>query len=111
MESTNTETPVAKTTPVAKKAPAAKAKAPAKKAAPSKGKASAKRGRDDRFADVGDLEGKKVKLLVKENPKKGNGAKRFAYYKNGASVADAMKKGVTRADVRWDVAHKFIALH
>lgn len=52
----------------------------------------------------------KIRVLVKENPKrKGTGgAKRFALYRSGMTVAAALEAGVTRADLNWDAAHKFI---
>lgn len=59
-----------------------------------------------------DLDGKKVKLLVKENPKKAGsaGAARFALYQNGMTVPDFITAGGSLADVKWDVAHSYIAL-
>lgn len=55
---------------------------------------------------------KKIRVLVKENPKrKGTaGAKRFALYRSGMTVAAALKAGVTRADLNWDTEHKFIEI-
>jgi hypothetical protein len=46
------------------------------------------------------------------NPKVAGGApaKRFALYQDGMTVAQALAAGVTEADVRWDLAHLFIAL-
>lgn len=52
----------------------------------------------------------KIKLLVKANPKSGDSAKRFAKYKNGMTIAAALKAGVWRGDLRWDVGHGFIAV-
>lgn len=63
-----------------------------------------------KMADIGDIEGKKVKILVDENPKRGLSAKRFSIYKNGMLATVAIEKGVLRADLRWDVGHKFISL-
>jgi hypothetical protein len=59
-----------------------------------------------------------IKLLVEENPKRGASAARFALYRNGITVDGYIKKSVeagndaqtARADLRWDVSHKFIAL-
>jgi hypothetical protein len=55
-----------------------------------------------------------ITLLTKdgENPKR-KGTKsydRFAVYKNGMTVADAIKGGVLYADLSWDVGHGFIAV-
>jgi hypothetical protein len=46
------------------------------------------------------------------NPKrKGSAAyDRFAFYKNGITVADAVKAGVMYADISWDVGHGFISV-
>jgi hypothetical protein len=45
-----------------------------------------------------------------KNPKREGSASydRFAVYKNGISVGDALKGGVTYADLSWDVGHGFI---
>lgn len=53
----------------------------------------------------------KIKVLVK-NPKKPGTAshKRFASYKSGMTVKAALAKGVTRPDLRWDVAHQYIEI-
>ncbi len=55
---------------------------------------------------------KKIKVLVQENPKRAGSAahKRFAMYKSGMTVAEALHKGVTNLDVRWDAGRGFIAL-
>ena len=47
-----------------------------------------------------------------KNPKVAGGApaKRFAKYADGMTVSAALAAGVTEADVRWDVAHEYIAL-
>ncbi len=47
-----------------------------------------------------------------KNPKVAGGApaKRFALYSDGMTVTAALAAGVTEADVRWDVAHEFIAI-
>ena len=57
----------------------------------------------------------KIKVLVTTNPKtKGTDSyKRFAKYltkKAPKTVADALKAGITRADIRWDIDHGFIAV-
>jgi hypothetical protein len=59
-----------------------------------------------------------INLLVKDNPKRGKSAKRFALYRNGltvekyvaASVAAGNPARLARADLNWDVVHKFIAI-
>ena len=53
-----------------------------------------------------------VRMVVKSNPKMaGKGpAIRFALYQDGMTLDAAIKAGVTEADVRWDVAHAYIAL-
>jgi hypothetical protein len=101
--------------PKAKKAPAKKAgvKKPAPKAKAKKASAAgAKRGprAAAKFA------GKKVKVLVKDNPKR-EGTRAFkvwAVYKNGLPVEklfeEGKKLGFTSADLRYDLAHEFIAL-
>jgi hypothetical protein len=51
-----------------------------------------------------------VKMLVQENPKRGASAQRFALYRDGMTVAAALAAGVQRADLRWDLAHGWIAV-
>ncbi len=51
-----------------------------------------------------------ISLLTKENPKRGASAVRFAIYKNGMTVEAFLAAGGTRADLRWDTAHGFIAV-
>jgi hypothetical protein len=61
---------------------------------------------------------KVIHLLLKENPKRGDSATRFAYYRNGITVDDYVARCVkagapsslARADLRWDVERKFIAI-
>lgn len=93
-------TPAKKATdkPAAKKTP----DKPAKKAAPA-------------VEDVGtrgrkpNIDGSaKIKVLVKENPKRAAAATRFALYKNGMTVDEYIAAGGTRADVNWDVKMQFI---
>jgi hypothetical protein len=63
-------------------------------------------------------DGQVIQLLVKENPKRGDSATRFAYYRNGITVenyvAQCVKAGapssLARADLRWDTVRKFIAI-
>lgn len=54
----------------------------------------------------------KIKLLVEDNPKrKGSEShRRFDKYKTGQTVAEALKAGVTRGDLIWDVNHDFISI-
>jgi len=51
----------------------------------------------------------KIKVLVAANPYRGARAERFVY-KPGMTVAQALEKGATRPDLRWDLAKKHIAL-
>ena len=63
-------------------------------------------------------DGQVIHLLVKENPKRGDSATRFAYYRNGITVEDYVARCVkggassslARADLRWDSQRKFIAI-
>jgi len=51
-----------------------------------------------------------IHLLVSANPKRAGTASydRFAQYKEGIKVSDALAAGVTYADISWDVGHGFI---
>lgn len=55
---------------------------------------------------------KKISILVQTNPKRPNSAshERFAKYKPGMTVAEALKAGVTKADLVWDQKKGFIKL-
>lgn len=112
----STETTVSNTEskkPVAKKVPAKKvvAKKQAKGGKAKAAKQAARKPAVDWSADAVKVDDKKkIKVLASENPKRGKGAKRFALYRNGMTVEAALEKGVTRADVRWDVAHRYISL-
>lgn len=101
---------VAKKINAAPKADKAEAKKGSKKAA----KSSEPRTTADTFApsSVAEDTSKKIKVLVDENPKRegSESAKRFAFYKNGMTIAAALEKGVTVGDIRWDVKHEYIAL-
>lgn len=112
----NTETTAAETT---KKTPAKKA---TKKAAPAKGKkaAPAKKAkgggeRGERLAAK--YAGKKIKVLVDENPKREGtrSFKAFKAYRNGITIEQLMEQGKkvgwTTADLRWDLEHGFVAIH
>ncbi len=52
----------------------------------------------------------KIKLLVKENPKrvgtKAHG--RFKLYRDGMTTAEFLEAGEERVDLNWDTKHKFI---
>lgn len=52
----------------------------------------------------------KVTLLVKENPKRGASKDRFEGYTGSATVGEALAKGVTYADLAWDVGHGLISV-
>lgn len=53
---------------------------------------------------------RKVKILVKENPKKGNRAARFSLYKNGMTVDEYCAAGGKRKDVQIDIDHQYISV-
>jgi hypothetical protein len=94
--------------PAAKKAAAAPAKkaAPAAKKAPAKKAAAEEGGTRGRAPNIGG--DAKIKVIVKENPKRAAAADRFALYKNGMTVDEYLEAGGKRADVNWDVAQGFI---
>lgn len=56
--------------------------------------------------------GKKIVLIAQTNPKRKGSAsyERYAKYVNGMTVADALKAGVTKADLQWDQKKGFIKL-
>lgn len=78
--------------------------APAPKAKKAKG---GRRGPDPEYADDA-----KIKVLVKSNPKKEGTASyfRFELYNEVSTVGAAIAAGITRADLRWDVAHNHISI-
>ncbi len=54
-----------------------------------------------------------ISLRVESNPKR-KGSKsfdRFALYKNGMTVEQAVKAGVLYADIKWDTEHGFVAIN
>lgn len=58
-------------------------------------------------------DGMRIKVLVKDNPKRGKSAKRYAGYlkaKGVLTVAKARELGLTTGDLKYDVAHKYISL-
>jgi len=91
------------------KKPAAKAEKKAeKKAAPkANGEKKAKASRGGGFDPKA-----KIKLLVKENPKREGSIthKKFAKIKNGMTVEEAFKAGLTGVDLKCDVDRKYISI-
>lgn len=77
---------------------AAKAKAASPKPAKAKANGTGKKGRPGVFADAA-----KIKIIAKENPhRKGSICHNyFAKYKDGMTVADAVGKGLPRANIRY----------
>jgi hypothetical protein len=53
---------------------------------------------------------KKIKVLVKENPKRAGAAKRYDLYTDGMTVREYIEKGGLMADIWWDEKQKFISL-
>lgn len=55
----------------------------------------------------------RIMVLVAENPKRKGTASydRFQQYHSINTVADALRDGITRADLIWDVKHGFISIH
>ena len=49
-----------------------------------------------------------ITLLVESNPKRGKSKIRFEGYFGSKTVGEAVAKGVTRADVAWDVGHGLV---
>lgn len=121
VETTATETTTA---PKAKRAKAKAEKTPAKAAKQGKGtkaeakasKSSSKAGKAPKKEATGRpplfQDGQKIKLLVKENPKReGTGAyERFAIYKNGMTVAQYLAAGGKRSSLKYDTEHGFIEI-
>ena len=61
------------------------------------------------------VDGKKVTEEVEHtydvrdnNPKKRKAGERFALYRKGMTLEAAVAAGITAADIRWDLDHKFI---
>ncbi len=44
------------------------------------------------------------------NPKRGASAERFSKYRDGMTVADALKAGLETGDLNWDTTRKFISI-
>lgn len=78
-------------------------------AKPAKKAVVAKEAKPSKKEDTG---AKKIKVLVKENPKREGSAsfKTFALYAKSKTVAEFIKAGGTMADIRWDVNKEFISL-
>lgn len=55
-----------------------------------------------------DKEGKKYGK--DNNPKRGKSAERFSKYRDGMTVEEALKAGLTGVDLNWDVQRKFISI-
>jgi hypothetical protein len=63
-------------------------------------------------------DGQIIHMLVKENPKRGDSATRFAFYRDRMPVEDYVARVVkagnpsslARADLRWDRERKFISI-
>ena len=85
--------------PKAPKTPKAE-KAPKEPKAPKEKKVS-------RFASLYPREAS-VTLLVETNPKRGASKDRFEHYFTAKTVGEALDKGVTYADIAWDVGHGLI---
>ena len=87
-----------------KEAPAEKP-AKATKAKVEKVEVAAKRGRPGAYSDDA-----KIKLLVKENPKRAGSASaaRFDLYKDNKTVGALMAAGGSIADIHWDIAKGYI---
>ena len=122
-EATNTNTDLSsgKTIKAAKPAKGKAAKpAKGKAAKPAKAVKPAKAGAIDYaerytklYAPVNDNGGEaKITVLAAENPKRkgSESAARFAKYKTGMTYAQAIEKGLTRADISWDLKHGYIKL-
>ena len=54
--------------------------------------------------------GKSIKLLVKDNPKRGKSRDRFQLYFTTTSVNDLLAKGLFAGDLAWDLERKFIEI-
>jgi hypothetical protein len=52
----------------------------------------------------------RITLLARENPKRGASRERFALYRDGMSVGEALAAGITRGDLKWDTDRDFISI-
>jgi hypothetical protein len=87
----------------------------AAKAAPAKGKgnsAALAKAREVTDGKRAQFRAQKIKLLVKENPKRPGSSSfdRFALYKKSKTVGDFIEAGGKSADVAYDVKHEYIEL-
>ena len=88
--------------------PDPKATKPARgRKAAAKAPAAPKEPRVSRFAKLYP-DNAKVTVLVEGNPKRGASKARFDGYTGSATVGEARAKGVTLADLAWDVGHGLI---
>ena len=87
----------------------AESKAPTKASAKDKKEAAPKAPRTSKFEKLYP-EDAALELLVEENPKKkgSKAAERFEGYTGAKTVGDALAKGVTYADIAYDVGRQFI---
>lgn len=94
-----TEQDMAKKAKKSKKTPKAKA--------PKKTKSTSAKKAGHQYKD--DM---KISVLVDKNPKRPTAAafKRFELYREGMKVSTFLANGGTRADLSWDVGHKFISV-
>lgn len=85
------------------------AKAPKAAAAPKEPKApkAPKEPKVSRFAALYPRDAA-VTVLVPANPKRGASRARFEGYTGSKNVGEALDKGVTYADLAWDVGHGLI---
>lgn len=81
-----------------------------KKAKKADGEKKAKKGGGTRVPAIDPAT--PLSVLVDKNPKREGSAsfKRFEGYKRAKTVQQALDHGVTLADIRWDVDHKYIKL-
>jgi membrane protein involved in colicin uptake len=54
----------------------------------------------------------RIKILTKDNPKRGASRIRYNHYRDGMTVADYVERAGSKgmADIRWDLEHGFIQL-
>lgn len=73
---------------------------------PKETKSGGKRGRKSSIPDTA-----KIKLLVEENPKRGESAKEFELYFNCKTVGEFISAGGRRASILWDMRKNHIAVN
>lgn len=107
-----TETTVTEKTPkhAAKKSAKKAAKAPARKVAAKKAPAKKATGEAATASTRGVNDPRKLKLLVKENPKRitSESYARFELYRGVKTVGQYIEAGGRMADITYDVNHEFI---